>query len=168
MIPPAAASDVCPQPQQAWPSSSAPGATPPVTHTALSAHAPEASRITLHPGPGTTSDTARACDRLQALGNRPASRVGTPLLWEAAAAWHRAQEFRAQARAAAGAAVLLREAAAALTGTRPQAAGPKPRAAGTTRKAGRGLLPVTPVTGVPARPRPGQGPPDRPGPARTR
>ncbi|MFH9799488.1 MULTISPECIES: hypothetical protein [Streptomyces] len=37
---------------------------------------------------------------------------------EAAAAWHRAQGFHAQARAAADAAVLLRD-AAALTGSRP-------------------------------------------------
>ncbi|MCX5308161.1 MULTISPECIES: hypothetical protein [Streptomyces] len=40
----------------------------------------------------------------------------------AAASWHRAQEFRAQAKAAAEAAVLLR-AAAGLTGTR--STGPK-------------------------------------------
>ncbi|MFB6578545.1 hypothetical protein ACFCYC_14140 [Streptomyces sp. NPDC056402] len=33
---------------------------------------------------------------------------------------------------------------------------------------GRGLPAATPVTGVPARPRPGQGPPERPGPSRTR
>ncbi|CAM5561504.1 hypothetical protein GCM10010343_75830 [Streptomyces avidinii] len=41
---------------------------------------------------------------------------------EAAAAWHRAQEFRAQAQAASQAAVLLRE-AAGLTGTPPAATG---------------------------------------------
>ncbi|MFD6917751.1 hypothetical protein [Streptomyces virginiae] len=84
---------------------------------------------------------------------------------EAAAAWHRAQEFRAQARAAAEAAVLLR-AAAALTGTPPPTA--KPRIGRVVRTPGRGLPAATPVTGVPVRPRPGQGPPDRPGPSRTR
>ncbi|MFI7358070.1 hypothetical protein ACIBTP_29640 [Streptomyces avidinii] len=82
-----------------------------------------------------------------------------------AAAWHRAQEFRAQAQAAAEAAVLLRE-AAGLAGTR--SPGTKSRTGRVTRTAARGLPPTTPVTGVPARPRPGQGPPDRPGPARTR
>ncbi|WP_405435521.1 hypothetical protein OG373_02675 [Streptomyces avidinii] len=46
---------------------------------------------------------------------------------EAAAAWHRAQEFRAQAQAADEAAVLLRE-AAGLTGTR--SPGTKSRTAG--------------------------------------
>ncbi|MFB7900633.1 hypothetical protein ACFC1B_30505, partial [Streptomyces xiamenensis] len=84
---------------------------------------------------------------------------------EAAAAWHRAQEFRAQAKAAAEAAVLLR-AAAALTGAPPPTA--KPRTGRVTRTAHRGLPPSGPVTGVPARPRPGQGPPERPGPSRTR
>ncbi|MCX5174091.1 hypothetical protein [Streptomyces virginiae] len=73
---------------------------------------------------------------------------------EASAAWHRAQEFRAQAKAAADAAVL---------GT-----GPKSRTGRVTRTAGRGLLTAGPVTGVPARLQPGQSPPDRPGPARTR
>ena len=34
------------------------------THTALAAHAPHAGRITLHPAPGTTSDTALAGDLL--------------------------------------------------------------------------------------------------------
>ncbi|MFD9412662.1 hypothetical protein ACFWBN_37445 [Streptomyces sp. NPDC059989] len=38
------------------------------THTALAAHAPHAGRITLHPTPGTTSDTALAGDLLLALG----------------------------------------------------------------------------------------------------
>lgn len=61
------------------------------THTALAAHAPRAGRITLHPGPGTTSDTALAQDLLLALGKsahipgRFAN--GRPPLWEAAAAW---------------------------------------------------------------------------------
>ncbi|MEV6683434.1 hypothetical protein AB0N09_42295 [Streptomyces erythrochromogenes] len=86
---------------------------------------------------------------------------------EAAAAWHRAQEHRAQAKAAAEAAVLLR-AAAALTGTPPPTT--KPRTGRVVRTPGRGLPPAQPVTGVPApvRPRPGQGPPDRSGPSRTR
>ncbi|MFJ9080341.1 hypothetical protein ACIRO3_34675 [Streptomyces sp. NPDC102278] len=61
------------------------------THTALAAHAPQAGRITLHPGPGTTSDTALAGDLLLALG-KPAHIPGRfpngrPPLWEAAAAW---------------------------------------------------------------------------------
>ncbi|MFE9469419.1 hypothetical protein ACFYNW_38600 [Streptomyces virginiae] len=56
---------------------------------------------------------------------------------EAAADWHRAQEHRAQARAAADAAVLLRD-AAALAGTR-TGAGPKPRTVGVKRTAGRGF-----------------------------
>ncbi|WP_371591657.1 mobilization protein [Streptomyces virginiae] len=82
---------------------------------------------------------------------------------EAAAAWHRAQEFRAQAQAAAEAAVLLWE-AAGLTGTPPPTT--KSRTGRVTRTAGRGLPTAGPVTGVPPRPRSG---PDRPGPAaRTR
>ncbi|MFF4331192.1 mobilization protein [Streptomyces sp. NPDC001591] len=81
---------------------------------------------------------------------------------EAAASWHRAQEFRAQAKAAAEAAVLLRE-AAALTGTPPPTV--KPRAGRVARTTGRGLPPAGPVTGVPVRPRPDPG---RPGPPRTR
>ncbi|MFJ3842355.1 hypothetical protein ACIPY6_43725 [Streptomyces sp. NPDC090054] len=61
------------------------------THTALAAHAPHAGRITLHPAPGTTSDTALAGDLLFALG-KPAHLPGRfphgrPPLWEAAAAW---------------------------------------------------------------------------------
>ncbi|WP_046777045.1 hypothetical protein [Streptomyces yangpuensis] len=68
-----------------------------------------------------------------------------------AAAWHRAQEFRAQARAAAEAAVLLRD-AAALAGGRP-GAGPEPRTGRVTRAAGRGLPAAAPGTGT------GTGPP---------
>ncbi|MFJ8313501.1 MULTISPECIES: hypothetical protein [unclassified Streptomyces] len=61
------------------------------THTALAAHAPQAGRITLHPGPGTTGDTDLAHDLLLALG-KPAHIPGRfphgrPPLWEAAAAW---------------------------------------------------------------------------------
>ncbi|MET9694693.1 hypothetical protein ABZY81_40920 [Streptomyces sp. NPDC006514] len=81
---------------------------------------------------------------------------------EAAAAWHRAQAFRAQAKAAADAAVLLRQ-AAGLAGNRPPAT--KPRTGRVVRTPARGLPPATPVTGVPVRPRPDPG---RPGPSRTR
>ncbi|WP_330334833.1 hypothetical protein OHS33_37190 [Streptomyces sp. NBC_00536] len=61
------------------------------THSALAAHHPPAGRVTLHPGPGTTSDTALAHDLLLALG-KPAHIPGRfphgrPPLWEAAAAW---------------------------------------------------------------------------------
>ncbi|MFJ3928533.1 hypothetical protein [Streptomyces sp. NPDC090022] len=61
------------------------------THSALAAHAPHAGRITLHPAPGTTSDTALAGDLLFALG-KPAHLPGRfphgrPPLWEAASAW---------------------------------------------------------------------------------
>lgn len=83
---------------------------------------------------------------------------------EAAADWHRAQAFRAQAKAASEAAVLLRQ-AAGLTGAPPPAA--KPRTGRVVRTAGRGLPPAGPVTGVPARPRP-HSDPGRPGPSRTR
>ncbi|WP_405526365.1 hypothetical protein OG592_02490 [Streptomyces avidinii] len=80
-----------------------------------------------------------------------------------AAAWHRAQEFRAQAQAAADAAVLLRE-AAGLTGTPPPTT--KSRPGRVTRTAGRGLATAGPVTGVPPRPRSGPefGSPARIGP----
>ncbi|MEV6575639.1 mobilization protein [Streptomyces sp. NPDC051577] len=81
---------------------------------------------------------------------------------EAAAAWHRAQAFRAQAKAASEAAVLLRE-AAGLTGNRPPAT--KPRTGRVVRTPARGLPGAAPVTGVPVRPRPDPG---RPGPSRTR
>ncbi|MER6251922.1 hypothetical protein ABT224_11195 [Streptomyces sp. NPDC001584] len=81
---------------------------------------------------------------------------------EAAADWHRAQEYRAQAKAALEAAVLLRE-AAGLTGNPPPTT--KPRTGRVARTAGRGLPTAGPVTGVPVRPRPDPG---RPGPSRTR
>ncbi|MER6320174.1 mobilization protein [Streptomyces sp. NPDC001581] len=81
---------------------------------------------------------------------------------EAAADWHRAQEYRAQAKAASEAAVLLRE-AAGLTGNPPPTT--KPHTGRVARTAGRGLPGTTPVTGVPVRPRPDPG---RPGPSRTR
>ncbi|MFE1877313.1 hypothetical protein ACFW9N_41790 [Streptomyces sp. NPDC059496] len=83
---------------------------------------------------------------------------------EAAAAWHRAQEYRAQAQAAAEAAVLLRE-AVGLAGIPPRPPGAKFRTARVTRTSGRGLPPDLPDIGVPPRPWPGQSPPDRPGPA---
>ncbi|MEV6544234.1 hypothetical protein [Streptomyces sp. NPDC051665] len=41
------------------------------THTALAAHHPASGRITLHPGPGTTSETGLAHDLLAALGKPP-------------------------------------------------------------------------------------------------
>ncbi|MEU9039362.1 hypothetical protein AB0D45_31260 [Streptomyces sp. NPDC048352] len=81
---------------------------------------------------------------------------------EAAASWHRAQEYRAQAKAAAEAAVLLRE-AAGLTGAVPPTI--KPRTGRVVRTPGRGLPGAAPVTGVPVRPRPDPG---RPRPFRTR
>jgi hypothetical protein len=55
------------------------------THAALAAHHPPSGRITLHPGPGTTSDTALAHDLLAALGRPPllpgcfpSGRAGSP------------------------------------------------------------------------------------------
>ncbi|WP_331762152.1 hypothetical protein [Streptomyces anulatus] len=86
---------------------------------------------------------------------------------EAATAWHRAQNHRAQAPAAARAAVLLRE-AVALTTTGARTTTPRPasrtvpRTVRVTPAAERGPAASPPVTGVPPRPR--TGPP--PGPAR--
>lgn len=61
------------------------------THTALAAHHPPSGRITLHPGPGTTSETALAHDLLTALGKPPLlpGRFpgGRQPAWEAATAW---------------------------------------------------------------------------------
>ncbi|HEY5836958.1 hypothetical protein [Streptomyces sp.] len=61
------------------------------THAALAAHDPAAGRITLHPGPGTTSDTALAHDLLAALGKPPLLPgrypPGRQPAWEAATAW---------------------------------------------------------------------------------
>ncbi|MEC3998883.1 hypothetical protein VSR01_37525 [Actinacidiphila sp. DG2A-62] len=61
------------------------------THAALAAHDSAAGRITLHPGPGTTSDTALAHDLLAALGKPPLLpgryRPGRQPAWEAATAW---------------------------------------------------------------------------------
>jgi hypothetical protein len=61
------------------------------THAALAAHAPAAGRITLHPGPGTASDTALAHDLLAALGKPPLLPglypPGRQPAWEAATAW---------------------------------------------------------------------------------
>ncbi|MER7394658.1 hypothetical protein ABT381_03965 [Streptomyces sp. NPDC000151] len=61
------------------------------THTALAAHHPSSGRITLHPGPGTTSETGLAHDLLVALGKPPLlpGRFpgGRQPAWEAAAAW---------------------------------------------------------------------------------
>ncbi|WP_369019661.1 hypothetical protein ABZ326_00005 [Streptomyces californicus] len=69
---------------------------------------------------------------------------------EAATAWHRAQQHHAQARAAAQAAALLRE-AATLTGTPPRASRTAPRTTWVTPAAERGPAPATPVTRVPRR-----------------
>ncbi|MFF8961049.1 hypothetical protein [Streptomyces sp. NPDC014894] len=61
------------------------------THAALAAHDPPSGRITLHPGPGTTSDTALAHDLLAALGRPPMLPgrfpSGRQPAWEAATAW---------------------------------------------------------------------------------
>ncbi|MET8538438.1 hypothetical protein ABZV67_43850 [Streptomyces sp. NPDC005065] len=61
------------------------------THSALAAHDPTAGRVTLHPGPGTTSDTALAHDLLAALGKPPQLfgrfPAGRQPVWEAATAW---------------------------------------------------------------------------------
>ncbi|MGW6396340.1 hypothetical protein ACWFR1_38900 [Streptomyces sp. NPDC055103] len=61
------------------------------THTALAAHHLPSGRITLHPGPGTTSDTALAHDLLAALGRPPLLPgrfpAGHQPAWEAATAW---------------------------------------------------------------------------------
>ncbi|MBD3550652.1 mobilization protein [Streptomyces sp. SP18CM02] len=83
---------------------------------------------------------------------------------EAATAWHRAQQHHAQARAAAQAAALLRE-AATLTGTPPRASRTAPRTVRVTPAAERGPAPATPVTRVPPRPHAGPHPASGPGPA---
>lgn len=61
------------------------------THSALAAHDPTAGRVTLHPGPGTTGDTALAHDLLAALGKPPQLTgrfpAGRQPVWEAATAW---------------------------------------------------------------------------------
>ncbi|MBT2429626.1 hypothetical protein J7F02_29480 [Streptomyces sp. ISL-112] len=61
------------------------------THTALAAHHPSSGRITLHPGPGTTSATGLAHDLLAALGKPPLLPgrfpAGRQPAWEAATAW---------------------------------------------------------------------------------
>ncbi|MFE0686426.1 hypothetical protein ACFW17_37270, partial [Streptomyces sp. NPDC058961] len=61
------------------------------THTALAAHHPPSGRITLHPGPGTTSETGLAHDLLATLGKPPLLPgrfpAGRQPAWEAAAAW---------------------------------------------------------------------------------
>ncbi|MGM0354504.1 hypothetical protein [Streptomyces sp. ECR3] len=61
------------------------------THTALAAHHPPSGRITLHPGPGTTSETGLAHDLLAALGKPPLLPgrfpAGRQPAWEAATAW---------------------------------------------------------------------------------
>ncbi|CAL9674416.1 hypothetical protein [Streptomyces sp. enrichment culture] len=61
------------------------------THTALAAHHLPSGRITLHPGPGTTSETGLAHDLLVALGKPPLLPgrfpAGRQPAWEAATAW---------------------------------------------------------------------------------
>jgi hypothetical protein len=61
------------------------------THTALAAHHPPSGRITLHPGPGSTSETGLAHDLLAALGKPPLLPgrfpAGRQPAWEAATAW---------------------------------------------------------------------------------
>jgi hypothetical protein len=61
------------------------------THTALAAHHLLSGRITLHPGPGTTSETGLAHDLLAALGKPPLLPgrfpAGCQPAWEAATAW---------------------------------------------------------------------------------
>ncbi|MFR9800467.1 hypothetical protein ACL02U_31900 [Streptomyces sp. MS06] len=61
------------------------------THTALAAHHLPSGRITLHPGPGTTSETGLAHDLLAALGKTPLLPgrfpAGRQPAWEAATAW---------------------------------------------------------------------------------
>ncbi|MCL8015858.1 hypothetical protein [Streptomyces sp. AS02] len=61
------------------------------THTALAAHHPPSGRITLHPGPGTSSETGLAHDLLAALGKAPLLPgrfpAGRQPAWEAATAW---------------------------------------------------------------------------------
>ncbi|MFJ6940538.1 mobilization protein [Streptomyces sp. NPDC101132] len=78
---------------------------------------------------------------------------------EASRLWHEAQQHRAQAKAAADAGLLLREAAAA-AGAPPSRTGPA-RTARTSRTAGRGPAAPGAVTGVPPRapgpPKPGSG-----------
>ncbi|MCR8945185.1 mobilization protein [Streptomyces sp. OUCMDZ-4982] len=84
---------------------------------------------------------------------------------EAAAAWHRAQHLQAQARSAAHAAVLLREAAALTTPARTTPRTPSrttPRTVRVTPPAERGPAPPAPVTGATPRPHP------EPGPGRSR
>ncbi|MGW2426714.1 hypothetical protein ACWC0C_47560 [Streptomyces sp. NPDC001709] len=60
-------------------------------HTVLAAHHPLSGRITLHPGPGTTSEAGLAHDLLAALGKPPLVPgrffAGRQPAWEAATAW---------------------------------------------------------------------------------
>ncbi|MFF4249071.1 hypothetical protein ACFYY2_32065 [Streptomyces sp. NPDC001822] len=61
------------------------------THRALAAHDLAAGRVTLHPGPGTSGETALGHDLLAALGKPPQlpGRFpgGRQPVWEAATAW---------------------------------------------------------------------------------
>ncbi|MFD5206555.1 mobilization protein [Streptomyces anulatus] len=86
---------------------------------------------------------------------------------EAATAWHRAQNHRAQTTAAARAAVLLREAAAlTTTGTRTTTPRTTTRTVRVTPAAERGTAP--PPTSNGATPRPQPAPPPAPGTGRSR
>lgn len=61
------------------------------THSALAAHDLGAGRVTLHPGPGTSGETALGHDLLAASGKPPQLPGGFPggrqPVWEAATAW---------------------------------------------------------------------------------
>ncbi|WP_327110846.1 hypothetical protein OG206_32495 [Streptomyces sp. NBC_01341] len=61
------------------------------THTALAAHHPPSGRVTLHPGPGTSSETGLAHDLLAALNKPPllTGRFpgGRQPAWAAVTAW---------------------------------------------------------------------------------
>ncbi|WP_050987889.1 hypothetical protein [Streptomyces sp. W007] len=90
---------------------------------------------------------------------------------EAATAWHRAQNHRAQTTAAARAAVLLREAADLTTTGAPArttAPRPSPRTVRVTPAPERGPAPPPPATGVPPRSPTGPHPGPGPGPGRSR
>ncbi|MEV7950686.1 hypothetical protein ACTOXX_35020 [Streptomyces rubiginosohelvolus] len=135
------------------------------------------------PGTRTLHGTARAHFKASAQALEHAPRTarggGAPALLtllaalveavEAATAWHRAQEHRAQTRAAAQAAALLRE-AATLTSTPLPTRNSRtvPRTVRVTPAAERG--PAPPATGAPARQHlnPGPHPQSGSGPGRSR
>ncbi|MFJ8255542.1 mobilization protein [Streptomyces sp. NPDC094466] len=134
------------------------------------------------PGARTLEGTARthfkAATRALEHAPRTARAGGAPAVLnlllalieavEAATAWHRAQNHRAQTTAAAQAAVLLREAATLTTGARTTTPRTAPRTARVTPTTGRG--PATPPPATPVPPRPPTGTPPGPGtgPGRSR